>query len=85
MWGWKCGNENAGNEKSGDEKGRGWKTGYESEKMKFPGMKCQTVTQPRIYHIDTSSQLSNLASNYFSPQICSGATLFSFMKEIKWD
>ena len=66
MWGWQCRNENAGNEKSGDEKGRGWKTGDESEKMKFTGMKCHIVTHSRIYHIDTFSQLSNLASNYFT-------------------
>ena len=57
MWGWKCGNENAGNEKSGDEKGRGWKTGDESEKMKFPGMKCHSAPNLPYWHILSTLKL----------------------------
>ena len=101
VWGWKCGDENVGMKmwewKCGDEnvgmKMLGMKNlGMKKAGDEKPGMKVKrwnsrgwSVTQPRIYHIDTFSRLSNLASNYFSPQICSGATLFSFMKEIKWD
>ena len=35
--------ENEGDEKAGDEKARGRKTRDESEKMKYPGMKCHAA------------------------------------------
>ena len=44
VWGWKCGNENAG-----DEKAMGWKTEDESKKMKCPGMKCHSA--PNLEYI----------------------------------
>ena len=94
MWRWKWGDENVGMTMQ-EWKCREWKIwGWKKAGDEKPGMKVKrwnsrgwSVTLSLIpeFTILTHSLNSQTLLRTILLQICSGATLFTFMKEIKWD